>query len=56
MGDRVAGVVGGYLRWTGMVPEGPHAISIIETITGRKLDPMGRSFIAMAAELEPPPQ
>src|SRR6478609_5862591 len=37
VGDRIAGVVGGYIRWAGMVPEGPHAISIIETITGRQL-------------------
>ena len=35
-------------------PKGPHAISIIETITGRQLDPMGRSFIALATELPPP--
>ena len=52
VGDRVAGVVGGYVRWTGMVPEGPQAISIIETITGRQLDPMGRGLIALAAELD----
>jgi hypothetical protein len=56
VGDRVAGVVGGYLRWTGLVPEGPHAISIVETITGRQLDPLGRSFIALATELPPPEQ
>ncbi len=52
VGDRVAGVVGGYVRWAGMVPEGPQAISIIETITGRQLDPMGRGLIALAAELD----
>ena len=55
VGDRIAGVVGGYIRWAGMVPEGPHAISIIETITGRQLDPLGRSFVALASELPPPP-
>src|SRR5215211_3178675 len=26
VGDRLAGVVGGYIRWSGLVPEGPHAI------------------------------
>jgi hypothetical protein len=51
VGDRLAGVVGGYIRWTGLVPEGPHAISIIEKITGRQLDPLGRSFIALAPTL-----
>ena len=54
VGDRIAGVLGGYLRWSGMVPEGPHAISIIETITGRQLDPMGRGFVALATQLPPP--
>jgi hypothetical protein len=51
VGDRLAGVVGGYIRWTGLVPEGPHAISIIEKITGRQLDPLGRSFVALAPTL-----
>ena len=51
VGDRVAGLAGGYIRWTGMVPGGPQAISIIERITGRQLDPFGRGLIALAAEL-----
>ena len=53
VGDRVAGVVGGYVRWAGMVPEGPQAISIIEPISGKQLDPFGRSLVALAAELSP---
>ncbi len=56
VGDRVSGVVGGYIRWTGMVPDGPQAITIIETITGRQLDPLGRSFVALAVELPGPEQ
>ena len=51
VGDRVAGVVAGYIRWTGMVPEGPEAIAIIEQITGRQLGPVGRSLVALAAQL-----
>jgi hypothetical protein len=51
VGDRVAGLVGGYIRWAGLVPEGPQAISITERITGRQLDPLGRSLIQLAAEL-----
>ena len=51
VGDRLAGVMGGYVRWAGMVPEGPHSVAIIERITGRQLDPLGRSFIAFAPEL-----
>ncbi len=49
--DRVAGVVGGYIRWSGLVPLGPQAISITERLTGRQLDPLGRSLIALAPEL-----
>jgi len=54
VGDRVAGLMGGYIRWAGMVPGGPETISIVERITGRQLDPFGRSLIAVATELEPP--
>ena len=51
VGDRVAGLVGGYIRWEGMVPGGPETISIVERITGRQLDPFGRGLIALAADL-----
>jgi hypothetical protein len=51
VGDRIAGLVGGFIRWTGLVPEGPQAIAITERITGRQLDPFGRSLIALATEL-----
>ena len=46
VGDRITGLMGGYIRWAGLVPEAPHAISIMERITGRLLDPFGRSLIA----------
>lgn len=51
VGDRIAGVIGGFVRWSRMVPEGPQAIQITEAITGRQLDPFGRGIIAMAPEL-----
>ena len=51
VGDRVAGLIGGYIRWAGMVPGGPESISIVERITGRQLDPFGRSLVTMAPEL-----
>ena len=51
VGDRVAGLVGGYIRWAGLVPEGPQAVSITERITGRQLQPLGRGLIQLAAEL-----
>jgi hypothetical protein len=43
--------MGGYIRWEGMVPGGPETVSIVERITGRQLEPFGRSLIAIAAEL-----
>jgi hypothetical protein len=57
VGDRVAGALGGYLRWTGMVPEPPKAVAVIETIVGRQLGPLGRSLVALATDIpqSPPP-
>lgn len=51
LSDRLAGLMAGYIRWSGMVPEGPHAISIIEQITERQLGPVGRSLVALAGQL-----
>ena len=51
VGDRIAGLIGGYIRWTGLVPERPETISIVERITGRQLDPFGRGLVALADEL-----
>jgi len=49
--DRLAGVVGGYIRWSGMVTDAPTAIAVTEKLTGRQLEPLARSFIALATEL-----
>ena len=51
VGDRIAGVMGGYIRWAGLVNEGPQCISVIERITGRQLEPFGRAVVAMAPDL-----
>ena len=39
LGDRLMGVVAGYLRWSGMVPSGPEAIAVVEKILGRQMGP-----------------
>ncbi|MFT7602354.1 MAG: hypothetical protein ACI8TP_005323 [Acidimicrobiales bacterium] len=49
VGDRLAGVMAGYLRWTGMVPETAKAIIVVESILGRQMGPVGRET-ATAAE------
>lgn len=45
-GDRLIGVLGGYLVYSGLVTEGPHAIQLIERLTGRNLGSEGREVIA----------
>ncbi len=51
LGDRVFGVVGGYIRWSGMVEEATAATQITERIAGRALDPFAREVILRAHEL-----
>jgi hypothetical protein len=35
-----------------MVPQGPEAIAIIEQITEQQLGPVGRSLVALSAQLD----
>ncbi|HEY2997351.1 MAG TPA: hypothetical protein VGJ43_02200, partial [Acidimicrobiales bacterium] len=51
VGDRVCGLVAGYLLWAGLVPYGPQAISVTERLTGRQLGPLGRELVATADAL-----
>ena len=51
LGDRICGVVAGYLLWAGLVPEGPQAISVIEQLVHRQLGPLGRELVALAADM-----
>ena len=52
LGDRLSGLVAGYLLWSGMVPQGPQAITITEQILQRQLGAQGRQLVALAAELD----
>jgi hypothetical protein len=54
LGDRVSGLVAGYLLWTQAIPAGPQAISIVEQIVHRQLGPVGRELVSVAAALPPP--
>jgi hypothetical protein len=51
LGDPVSGLMAGYLLWTGMVPQGPRAISIMEQITQRGMGPVGRQLVALAKDV-----
>jgi len=46
--DRLIGILGGYIRWSGLVADSSQAITITERIAGRQLDPFAREVILMA--------
>ena len=47
LGDRLVGVIAGYLLYAGLVDEGPHAIVAGERLTGRELGAVGREIVAI---------
>ncbi len=49
-GDRLLGVLGGYLYYAGLVTEGPHAIVVIEKLSSRELGAVGREIIAITVD------
>ena len=51
LGDRVMGVVGGYLLYAGLIEAGPQAITVVEQILRRQMGPPGRELVAMAQTL-----
>lgn len=51
LGDRIIGLMAGYLVWAGLVPEPPRAIFLLEHITSRQIGPPGRDIVATAGKL-----
>jgi hypothetical protein len=51
VGDRILGIMGGYIRWAGLVEEPTNAIQVTERLAGRPLDPFAREIILRAHEL-----
>ena len=49
-GDRLLGVLAGYLLYAGLVDTGPHATVVIEKITGRQLGSVAREVVAVTVE------
>ena len=49
-GDRLCGVLGGYLLYAGLLKDGPTAITVIERLTGRQLGTAGREIVAVTVE------
>jgi hypothetical protein len=54
LGDRVMGVVGGYLLWSGKLPTSAQAITAIERIVRRQMGPDGRQLVTMVPSLARP--
>lgn len=48
LGDRMLGVLGGYLIHAGLVVEGPRATAMIEKLLERQMGPTGRELVAVA--------
>ncbi len=53
LGDRVMGVVAGYLLWSGRLPSGPQAVTVLEHMVGHPMGPPGRELVAYASQLAP---
>lgn len=49
-GERLVGVLAGYLLYAGVFKEGPHAIVAMEKMTGRELGAVGREIVATVVE------
>ena len=54
LGERIAGVVAGFLCWSGVLPEPPRAISATEQLFKRQMGSAGRTVVAMSFALPPP--
>ena len=53
LGDRLSGIVAGYIIWTGLLPSGPKAISLTERLLNRQLGPVGREMVTLALQMPP---
>lgn len=51
MSDRLAGLVAGYVRWSGLVPVTHEAIVVVERLLGRQLGPDARELVTVAEAL-----
>lgn len=51
LGDRLSGIIAGYLVWSGLVPSGPETISLTERLLQRQLGPPARELVTVALDL-----
>ena len=50
LGDRLMGIMAGYLLWSGKLAAGPQAITVLERILGRQMGPPGREIVGVVVE------
>ncbi len=55
LGDRVMGVLAGFLVWSGRLASGPQAVSLVEHLVGRQMGPQGRELVVAAERVPPRP-
>ncbi|HEY5244253.1 MAG TPA: hypothetical protein VIJ60_01175 [Acidimicrobiales bacterium] len=53
LGDRVMGVIGGFLVWSGRLPTGPQAVALVEHLIGHQMGSTGRELVVVADGLPP---
>lgn len=51
LGDRIVGVMGGYIRWTDLITDNTQAIAVTERLTGRQLDEFARNVVMISSGL-----
>jgi hypothetical protein len=54
LGDRLMGIMAGFLLWNAMLPSGPQAIAIVEQMVHHQMGPPGRELVALVPSLPPP--
>ena len=47
LGDRIMGVMAGFLLWSGRLEDAPQAITVVERMLHRRMGPAGRELLTM---------
>ena len=53
LGDRVMGVVAGFLVWSGRLPSGPRAVALVENLVGHQMGSTGRELVVAVGGMPP---
>ena len=51
VGDRLLGLVAGYLLWNGNTDNGPQTVTVIEHLAKRELTATGRELVSAVLEV-----